>query len=169
MLMSPEIGPRSRRTRECTVNLLGHSVLNDYCLGPGPEDFSTGIQDGRNETPERPRGTPSAEMPTASRSPLITDRTQTANVRFWLFMPVLDALCSTNPQTRGLLVPNTLPMERPPLPRAILTAEALDDRLATWMLADISSAVEDRIVDHDPQLCACLSVLLPYTFRGNER
>ena len=64
-------------------------------------------------------------------------------------MLVLDRLCSTYAERRRNIVPDLAIVEGPPLPAAVLPAEALDDLYTPRMAAHIGRAVEDDGVDYD--------------------
>ena len=65
-------------------------------------------------------------------------------------MPVLDALSPPNSKGSSDVIPDLAVVKRPPLPAAVLAAEAADDLLAARVRADVLRDVEDGGVDYDP-------------------
>lgn len=73
-------------------------------------------------------------------------------VDLWLraLVHILHTFRTANPEIPSNAVPGLLAMERPPLPRAVLAAEPLDDLTTTRVSVDIFGHVEDDSIDNNP-------------------
>ena len=69
-------------------------------------------------------------------------------------MSILNPLGAANAKSDGDFIPDLPIVESPPLPAAVLSAEALDNLPTAGMLSDIGCAVQDDIVDYDDFITA---------------